>query len=144
MWTLNIRIGRAELFTLASLPVVAALLVPAFMIDWTIALVPTMAYLVALGAAYTIYRRYAGERAAVVELATRFQVVDVRGVCPLGRREGDVVTIGPTGSVVPQLCAPAEAVLRLAAAASEERAVKEWCCPIYDHMLVFRRELKAA
>ncbi len=143
MWTLSIRIGRAELFTLASLPVVAAFLIPAFMIDWSIALVPTLGYLVALGAAYTVYRRYAGERTAVVELATRFQVVDVRGVCPLGRREGDVVTVGPTGSVVPHLCPPAEAMLRLAAAGDEQQA-KEWCCPIFDHMLVFRRELKAA
>lgn len=144
MWTLNIRIGRAELFTLASIPVVAALLIPAFTVDWVIALVPATGYLVALGAAYTVYRRYAGERAAVVELATRFQVVDVRGVCPLGRREGEVVTVGPTGSVVPQLCPPAQAVLRLATVAGEERAVKELCCPIYDHMLVFRRQLKAA
>ncbi len=79
-----------------------------------------------------------------MELATRVQVVDVRGVCPLGRREGEVVTVGPAGSVVPQLCSPAETVLRLAAAASEEQEAKEWCCPIYDHMLVFRRELKAA
>ena len=147
MWTINIRLGLAEFFTLASLLAVAGLLTLAFVSQWTIALVPGLTYALAIGVTYTLYRRYASEGAEVsrpVALPTRFQVVNVRGVCPLGRRTGDLVTVGPAGSIVPQLCPPAEAVLRVAAAAGEEQEVKEWCCPIFDHLLVFRRESKAA
>ena len=46
-------------------------------------------------------------------------------------------SLAATGSVIPSLCAEAEAVLRMAAADDSE--VREWCCPVYDHLLVFRK-----
>ncbi len=147
MWTINIRLGLGEFFILASLLAVAGLLTLAFANGWTIALVPGLTYVLAIGVTYVLYQQYAGKEARVSQpaaLSTRFQVVNVQGVCPLGRRKGDLVTVDPAGSAVPQLCPPAEAILRLAAAAGEEQEVKEWCCPIFDHLLVFRRELRAA
>lgn len=68
----------------------------------------------------------------------RFEVVDSHGDCPQGYARGDVVAVDPDGAVEGSLCAPARAVLRLAAL-DEEAEVEEWCCPIFDHMLVFRR-----
>ncbi len=147
MWTINLRLGLAEFFTLASLLSVAGLLTLAFANGWTIALVPGLTYALAIGVTYVLYQQYASKEARVSQpaaLAARFQVVNVQGVCPLGRRKGDLVTVEPAGSVVPQLCPPAEASLRLAAAAGEEQEVKEWCCPIFDHLMVFRRESRAA
>ena len=148
MWTINLRLGLAEFFALASLLAVAGLLTLAFANGWTIALVPGLTYALAIGVTYVLYQQYASKEARASQpaaLSTRFQVVNVQGVCPLGRRKGDLVTVDRAGSaVVPQLCPPAEAILRLAAAAGEEQEVKEWCCPIFDHLLVFRRELRAA
>lgn len=146
MWTVSIRAGWAELFTLASLAAVAALLTVAFRADWTIALVPGLTYALAIGVTYALYRRYAVGRPQILErpaAAVAFRVVDARGVCPLGRRQGDLVTVDPAGAVAPQVCPQAEAVLRMAAA-DGRLGVEEWCCPIFDHMLVFRREVKAA
>jgi hypothetical protein len=147
MWTINIRLGLAEFFTFASLLIVAGLLTVAFLSGWTIALVPAITYTLAIGATYVLYRRYFSQEAEVsrpVASVARFRVVGARGVCPLGSREGDLVTVGPAGAVIPQLCPPAEHVLRRAASAGAEPEIKEWCCPIFDHLLVFRRELKAA
>jgi hypothetical protein len=78
-----------------------------------------------------------------------FRAVGGRGECPLGRREGDVVVVDAAGSITPEVCVAAQTVLRLAATAEDQREVKEWCCPIFDHQLVFQRvaprqELKAA
>lgn len=91
--------------------------------------------------------RYVDERGRVsepVNSEARFRVVDARGVCPSGFRIGDSITVGPSGSVAPELCPAAQAVLRLAATADESQEVKEWCCPVFDHLLVFRREVQVA
>ncbi|HEU4759792.1 MAG TPA: hypothetical protein VFT91_07400 [Dehalococcoidia bacterium] len=140
-----LRIGRAEFLLLASLLVVAGVLAAAFLSSgWTVAMVPGLTYALAMGGGYMLYQTLARERAQAAQAETvRFQVVSTRGACPLGRQKGDVVAVGPAGAVVPALCAPAQAVLRLAAA-GQEQEVKEWCCPIFDHMLVFRRQFKAA
>jgi len=145
MWTINIRYGIAELITLASLFVVAGLLTLGFFNEWTIAVVPGLTYALAVLATYGVYRRYAGERVRVARPAAvaRFRVVGGRGECPLGLRKGDLVTVGAGGAVAPQLCSPAEGVLRIASA-DGKADVKEWCCPIYEHQLVFRQEAKAA
>ncbi len=76
---------------------------------------------------------------APIASSTRFRVVLVQGECPLGRREGDVITVGRTGSVMPALCTPAEQVLRRAVATGDDEEIGGWCCPVFDHMLVFRR-----
>ncbi len=145
MWTLSIRLGLAEFATAFLLLAVAALLVPAFLGGWIIALVPGLTYVLAIGAAYMLYRRYRSEQAQVepAAVAVTFRVVDVRGVCPLGRQTDDVVTVDLAGSAAPLLCPPAEAMLRLAAA-EEEGESNQWCCPIFDHLLVFQREVQAA
>jgi len=147
MRALNLRLGWAELFVLASLPIVAGFLTPAFIGGWTVALVPGLTYLLAVGMLYTLYRLYLAERAQVSVAAAAgvtFRVVDARGVCPLGRRKGDLVTVEVGGPVTPALCPHAELVLRRAAIIGEEQPVQQWCCPVYEHLLVFERELKAA
>ena len=63
---------------------------------------------------------------------------------PRDHAKGYTLTVALTGLITPQVCKYAEAVLRMAAAADQEQEVKEWCCPVYRHMLVFERELKAA
>lgn len=147
MVTINLRLGWAELLALVAVALVPAFLTPAFLGGWTIALVPGLTYLLAVGVTYGIYRQHVSEKArawlpAVPALA--FRVVETRGVCPLGRGKGDLVTVDVAGSVSPRLCAHAEAVLRRAVVAGEEQQVKQWCCPIFDHMLVFEAEAKAA
>ncbi|MBC8279646.1 MAG: hypothetical protein H8E48_02565 [Chloroflexi bacterium] len=72
--------------------------------------------------------------------ATFFKVVGTRGICPRGLTEGDFLKAGADGSIAPALCAEAEAVLRMAAGVDID--VKEWCCPIYDHLLVFEKQEK--
>ncbi len=144
MWTINVRLGWVEWFTLFSVLAVTVLVGAAFRAGWFIALVPGLTYLLAIGAAYLLYvsdRDKGGEASAV---AAAFRVVDSRGVCPLGRRSGELVRVDPAGSVVPQLCPPAEAVLRQAVITGQEQEVKRWCCPIFDHLLVFEREHSAA
>ncbi len=78
------------------------------------------------------------ERAAIA--AATFRVVNARGVCPAGLRTGDLVSIDAAGSVAPELCPPAEAVLRLAAQTNGRKEGEEWCCPIFEHQLAFERE----
>ena len=69
--------------------------------------------------------------------ATYFKVVGSRGICPRGITQGDFLKLADSGSVTPSLCAEAEAVLRMAVADDSE--VREWCCPVYDHLLVFKK-----
>ena len=168
METRKIPFGLAEYVTLASMLMVAGLVAAAVAGGWTIALVPGLAYLLAAGASYALYRLYAAEKAQGLEqvaITTRrgeqlitpvdsfgekasetaiFRVIDTHGVCTVGRAKGDLLTVDPAGSITPQVCQHAEAVLRMAAAANGEPEIKEWCCPIYDHLLVFRRERVAA
>jgi len=141
-----VRLGFAELFTAVSLLAVAGLVTLGLTTDWTIALVPGITYALAITAAYAGYRQYVREESVpkVLELPVRFQVVDSRGVCPFGHGKGDFVTVTRRGLVLPQLCPPAEAVLRLATEAGEEAQAQEWCCPVYEHLLVFRRAQVAA
>ena len=149
MWTIHVRLGVAEFATILLLLAVALVVAVAFRVGglWPVALVPGLTYMLAIGVAYALYRRYAGERAAAshpVGAAASFQIVDVRGECPLGRRKGDFVSVDPTGSVVPKLCQPAESVLLMAASDAEGSAAQRWCCPVYDHLLVFQRTPQAA
>ena len=69
--------------------------------------------------------------------ATYFKVVGSRGICPRGVTQGDFLKLAASGAVTPSLCAEAEAVLRVAAKDNSE--VREWCCPVYDHLLVFKK-----
>lgn len=69
--------------------------------------------------------------------AAVFQVVGSRGICPKGFAQGDFLEVRGNGSVSPGLCAEAGAVLHMAAADNSE--VREWCCPVYDHLLVFKK-----
>ncbi len=142
--TLTVRFGWAEFLMLASLAIGAGIVAAAIAGGWTIALVPGITYGLAIVGAYGLYQRLEerAQIAAEVPAPARFQVVDTRGVCPLGHRKGDLLTVDAAGSVAPQVCPAAAAVLELAADSEEE--VQEWCCPVYDHMLVFRRQLKAA
>ena len=149
MWTINVRLGVAEFATFFLLLAVALVVAVAFRAGglWPVALVPGLTYILAIGAAYALYRRYASEQVAAsqsIRTAASFRVVDVRGECPLGRRKGDVVSVDGAGSVVPQLCQPAVSVLRLAASDGERPETQRWCCPVYDHLLVFQRTAKAA
>ena len=69
---------------------------------------------------------------------TMFRVVGSRGVCPRGMKPGDLVTLSQSGSISPSLCPLAEATLRsVAASGTDPSEPTEWCCPIYDHLLVF-------
>ena len=149
MWTINVRLGVAEFVTFFLLLAVAAVVAGAFRVGglWPIALVPGLTYVLAIGVSYGLYRRYASEQAVAaqsISATASFQVVDVRGECPLGRRKGDLVSVDGAGSVVPQLCQPAVSVLRLAASDGEGPETQRWCCPVYDHLLVFQRTAKAA
>jgi hypothetical protein len=142
MWNLQLRIGVPELLFVGSLAVVAGLAV-LFVVEWPIALVPAATYGLTSVAAYAAYRQHAREqvRAAETERAVSFRVIDNRGVCPAGRREGDLITVtgGATDLFV---CEEARAVLRMAA--SERYNGREWCCPVNEHLLVFKREKSVA
>ena len=141
-----VRLGFAELFTGVSLAAVVGLIALGLANGWEIALVPAVTYTIAISVAYAGYRQYVREKSGLklLQLPVRFQVVDSRGVCPFGHRKGDLVTVASGRPLVPQLCPPAEAVLRLAAEAGEEASAQEWCCPVYEHLLVFKREQVAA
>ena len=141
-----IRLGFAELFTGVSLAAVAGLVALGLANGWEIAVVPAVTYTIAVGAAYAGYWQYVREKSGLrlLQLPVQFRVVDSRGVCPFGYRKGDLVTVAPGRTLSPQLCPPAEAVLRLAAEAGEEAPAREWCCPVYEHLLVFKREQIAA
>ena len=69
--------------------------------------------------------------------ATYFKVVGARGLCPKGINPGDFMKVTADGCVTPGLCPEAEAVLNMAAGAESE--IREWCCPVYDHYLVFKK-----
>jgi hypothetical protein len=147
MWTIRLRIGAPEALTLVSILAAVGLSATAIAYDWTFALVPGMTYLLASVGAYVLYGQLARERAQAQEAAAgviSFRVVETRGVCPLGHQTGDVVSVGAGGAVSPVLCHEAETVLALAAGSTEGEPAKEWCCPVYEHMLVFRRETAAA
>ena len=167
MGTQKIRLGLAEYVTLAGLLMVAGIVAAAVAGGWTIALVPGLAYVLAVAATYALYRQYINEKTPPLDPTTAstrsyerptasdlghretagatisFRVIGTHGVCPLGRGKGDRVTVDPSGSVAPQVCQYAEVMLRLAATAGEEQKVKAWCCPIFDHYLVFQREPEA-
>ncbi len=152
---------RLPEFTLTvSLAVVAALVGWGLASGWWIALVPGLAYALAATAAYALSRleskklapgavaqasrvqvppaRSAPGAPAVVGAAA-FHIVGARGTCLLGRRVGEVVLVPPGGRASLPICPAAEVVLQLAASGSAQ-GVKEWCCPIYDHFLVFKQE----
>ena len=78
----------------------------------------------------------AGFKVAAPPVAT-FKVVGSRGICPKGVGQGDFVEVTASGPVTPGLCPAAEAVLHMAAKDNSE--VREWCCPVYDHLLVFKK-----
>lgn len=161
------RFGLAELATLLGFLIVAVIVGIAISKGWTIAIIPGITYVLATVAAYLMYRHqravsataaqpqatvrgaeaaHVQMRPAAVAVQTAplaFRVVDTRGVCPLGYKKGIVVTMTSGGSVHPPLCAAAETVLRLAAKEDPAKS-SDWCCPVYEHLLVFRREAQAA
>jgi len=141
--TINLRVGLPEVITMGSLLFLAALVV-LLIVEWPVGLVPAVSYAIASVGAYAGYRQYVRERnkAEVTERVQRFRVVETRGVCPLGHRTGDVMMVSGN-DVSPLVCAEASAVLRAASAADGE-AARKWCCPVYDHLLVFERERVAA
>lgn len=149
MLTLNLRLGIAELALAASLVFIGALVV-LFVVEWPVGLVPAASYAIASAGAYAGYRVHQRERAAAAvreeaadrKVTVKFRVVDTRGACPLGRRTGDVIAVGEDGAVSPFVCPEAAAVLQIAA--RDGQNVEQWCCPVYDHMLVMRREAVAA
>ena len=67
-----------------------------------------------------------------------FKVVGSRGICPKGLTQGDYLKVAANGAIAPHLCPEAEAVLNMAAK-DDDSEVREWCCPVYDHLLVFKR-----
>ena len=142
MWNVHLRIGPAELVMAGSLLLLASL-VTLFIIEWPVGLVPAATYAVASTAAYTGYRQYAKERMRAEEAsrAVRFRVIGSRGVCPAGRHEGDVITVG-SQTVTPFVCEEARAVLRMATLAQYDGTA--WCCPVFEHLLVFKKEKVAA
>lgn len=141
--TLNLRIGLPEVVTMGSLLFLAALVV-LFIVEWPVGLVPAATYAVASVGSYAGYRQYVRERgkAEEGERVQRFRVVETRGVCPLGRRTGEVLMVSG-GNVSPFVCPEASAVLQAATAADGDPA-RKWCCPVYDHLLVFEKQRAAA
>jgi hypothetical protein len=69
--------------------------------------------------------------------ATYFKVVGARGLCPKGINPGDFMEVSANGLVTPHLCPEAELILNMAAGTDSE--TREWCCPVYDHYLVFKK-----
>ncbi len=70
-----------------------------------------------------------------------FRVVGSQGNCRVGANVGTLVTLnGVDGDISPRLCPLAGHALRAAAFWDEISEVDEWCCPVFDHLLVFRRE----
>lgn len=139
---MQLRIGFAELMLVASVGLLAGLCV-LFVVEWPVALIPAGTYGIASVASYAGYRQYARERqqAKANETIAQFRVVDTRGVCPAGRQPGDVITL-MAGATTPFVCEAAGTVLRMAAA--DGMNGQQWCCPVYEHLLVFEREKVAA
>ncbi|MBI4299323.1 MAG: hypothetical protein HY666_06155 [Chloroflexi bacterium] len=168
MRTRKFQLGVAEYLTLAGLFVGMGVAAAVLVSGWPIALVPVLTYFLALTATYLLYRQYSTEKKQAQEIRTlsrgqnsysaisveasgstgalvaMFEVVDTRGVCPLGLRRGDSIVMYAEGSVIPQLCSPAMEVLGLAAKPVQGQEIKKWCCPIFDHFLVFEKVPKAA
>jgi hypothetical protein len=142
MATIAVRVSWPDLVWLAGVVVIGGLLALCLSAGWAIAVVPGATYLVAGTAALAVYR-IATRRRAELGLPASYRVVDAKGTCLLGRQVGDVISIGAAGNITPHLCPHAEAALRLASTETEE-ATSEWCCPVYDHLLVFQREALAA
>lgn len=142
MWNLQLRIGVPEMLFVGSLVFLTGLAV-LFVVEWPVALIPAATYGITSVAVYALYRQHAREqvRAAEAERAVSFRVIETRGVCPVGRHEGDLITV-TGGKTDPFVCEEARAVLRMAA--SERYDGREWCCPVYEHLLVFKKEQAAA
>ncbi|MFQ5473407.1 MAG: hypothetical protein ACE5FA_11060 [Dehalococcoidia bacterium] len=139
--TFKVRLGFAELLVAASAVAVVGLLVVALVYDWTYGLIPALTYGLAIAVSYGVYARFReieAESTVPFESVVHFKVIDTKGECTLGRRTGDVIKVGPAGGITPTLCAPAAFALRRAATDASRGSVDEWCCPIHDHMLVFR------
>ncbi len=66
-----------------------------------------------------------------------FKVVGTRGICPRGIVENDFLKMSADGKITPGICPAAEKVLHMAA--EDDSEIREWCCPVYDHMLVFKK-----
>ena len=141
--TINLRFGLPEVVAMGSLLFLAAL-VALFVVEWPVGLIPAATYAVATVGSYAGYRQYVRERrkAEEGERVKRFRVVETRGVCPLGRRAGEVLMVSG-GDVSPFVCPEASAVLQAASAAQGD-AARKWCCPVYDHLLVFEKARAAA
>ena len=146
MLTVNLRIGIAEIALAISLVLVAALMA-LFVIEWPVGLIPAASYAVATVGTYAGYRVHSREQVDAARLAelegesVKFRVVHTMGTCPLGHSTGDVIAVNASGSVEPVVCPEAAAMLQMAA---RDGHVARWCCPIYDHMLIFRKEAVAA
>jgi hypothetical protein len=144
MWTLNLRIGWPEFLLAGSLAFLAGLVV-LFILEWPVGLIPAGTYAITSVGAYAGFRQSSREQErqrAEERAPTRFRIVGGVGTCPLGLRTGQEVAVPAIGSPTPMICAEAEAVLRMAAA--DGQVVRQWCCPVYDHMLVFEKEAVAA
>ena len=147
MLTVNLRFGTAELALAISLVFLSALVV-LFIVEWPVGLVPAASYAVASVGTYAGYRVASRERdlaaARQAELeseSVKFRVVHTMGTCPLGHTTGDVIAVSASGTVTPAVCPEAAAMLQMAA---RDGHVARWCCPVYDHMLVLRKEAVAA
>src|SRR5574341_2440930 len=139
MLTVNFRFGTAELALAISLVFVVALMA-LFIAEWPIGLIPAASYALATAGTYAGYRVYSREQVNAARLAelesesVKFRVVHTMGTCPLGHSTGDVIAVNASGSVEPMVCPEAAAMLQIAA---RDGHVARWCCPVYDHMLVF-------
>ena len=143
MWAMNLRIGVAEVVAIGSLLLLAGLAV-LFALQWPVGLIPAVTFAMANGAAYAGYRLYERERAREAgSKVVQFRVIDRHGVCPLGRQVGDLISYSGEHTE-PFICKEARAVLGMATSAPAWQLPKEWCCPVYEHMLVFRQEKAAA
>lgn len=150
MLTLNLRLGIAELVLMASLVILGALVV-LFIVEWPVGLVPAASYAFAMVGTYSGFRLYTRERTEAAALLEQqaldeaepvmFRIVETRGVCPLGHGTGDVIAVDAAGWTAPVVCPEATAMLQMAA---RDGHVEQWCCPVYDHMLVFKKEGVAA
>lgn len=134
----RIGLGRADLAWLLGVVVIAAAVTFFVSQGWEIAVVPGMTYLAATTAALAVYR-IQERRRAELGLPASFRVIDGRGRCLRGYGVGEVFRVGADGKVFPSVCEHAETVLKQAAASGDDYDLTEWCCPVYEHLLVFQR-----
>jgi uncharacterized repeat protein (TIGR04076 family) len=143
MWAMKVSIGPAEVAAAAGLAFLAGLAV-LFVLEWPVGLIPAVTFAMASSAAYAGYRLHEREQARAARAkVVQFRVIDRHGVCPLGRHVGDVISYSGEHTE-PFICEEARAVLAMATSGPDWERPKEWCCPVYEHMLVFRREKAAA